>query len=389
MRRVLPVALVLVVVSLLLACVLLVQGPAAWADSVASAAPVSNLARAELDDLPMGTLRWYHTCPGDYNQDGLVNASDLTPLGYSLGESALPGAFPQDTQLSLIDGDQNGMLTIADMSIIGAHFEKNVLGGYNVYAADSLDEYPDSNTAQSKPGAHQMGNVALADTLTANSDEAEFRKKAVRPRLEFRFRPADALEFTYWWVRPVDRSGSEGTPTVPVVDLGSSVPRSSANAAVAKWDAELGTLSWYYYNLGDYGCNGTVAFWDFPMVGEYYGVKTYGDPNSKAGVLDGDGSGVVDEDDVRIVGDYFGNEIAGYNVYTSPDPAVYPTRNDARSVLAPKLTLPYERPQPDRVPYRPLLSVQLPEVTAGTCLWVRPFDSMGCEGTPSNLVVAD
>ena len=374
-----------------LACLLIVLVPAAHA-AAASSVPVSELARIELEGLSEGVLRWYHTCPGDYNQDGLVNASDITPLGVNIELSALPDAFPVRTHYSVIDGDQNGMLTIADMTTIGAHFNLDVLGGYNVYAAHSLDEYPETNAAPSKPGAQLMANVALAATVTAADDTAEFKGRKVRARKKFRFEPLNPMEYQYWWLRPVDKDGNEGTPSTPVIDIGFSVPRNDESAALASWDAGTGILSWYYYNHGDYNCDGLVGVSDMIVLGFIMGSEVAIE-NSMADVLDGDGNGVIDMGDTGPIGANLNNEVAGYNVYAVAHTAAYPASNDTRSTIEPLTSVEHPRDPPfpggPDVPYRPLLSVELPEVTPGTYLWVRPYDYAGYEGTPSNLVVAE
>jgi hypothetical protein len=275
------------------------------------------------------------------------------------------------------------------MTTIGAHFGLDVLGGYNVYAAGSLDEYPDANAAPSKPGAQFMGNVALADTVTAADGTAEFKGRKVQARKIFRFEPLNPMEYQYWWVRPVDKDGNEGTPSTPVIDIGFNVPRNDESAALASWDAGSKTLSWYYYNHGDYSCTGSVGADDITLVGTNLGQTSGGDLNSLAGVIDGDGSGVVDEGDVYILEDYWGNEVYGYNVYVAADDASYPVTSSSRSLLEPELSVIFMGAEFTRDPFRPLLSVELPGVTPGTYLWVRPYDYAGYEGTPSNLVVAD
>ena len=360
-------------------------------DSGSVGASSSSVPTSEQARIVMGRgVFWYHTCPGDYNQDGLVNASDITPLGANLDESALPDAFAKSTHFSLIDGDQNGMLTIADMTAIGANFESDVLGGYHVYAADSLGEYPDTNAAPSKPGAHLMGSVALADTLTADDETVNYADRKVRARKRFSFATEYPLEHRYWWVRPVDKHGNEGTPSEVVVDPGSHVPRNDLSAAVASWDPAPSTLSWYSYNHGDYNCDGDVGVADMTPVLQNYMQSASSDVNSVKYIADGDFSRVIDDDDIDIIGQYFGLFIAGYSIYASDIQSVYPQSNDVLSVVEPVSTIHYERSDYDDQPqYRPLLSVELPEVTAGTYLWVRPYDYVGYEGTPSNLVVAE
>ena len=375
-------------IALLLAVCL--TGTVAWPDSARGAAgssvPVTDQARIEMGR----SLVWYHTCPGDYNQDGLVNASDITPLGANLNESALPDEFPGHIQFALIDGDRNGMITVADLTAIGANFGCDVLGGYNVYAADSQDEYPTSNTAPSNPNAHLMGNVALADTKTPAGQVADYDERKVLARKRFAFDVEYPLEHRYWWVRPVDKDGNEGTPSEMVVDPGANVPRDDLSAAVASWDPATSTLSWYYYNQGDYWCDGEVNVADLTVICDHFGESAGDDVNSATYVGDGDGNGVVGAEDIEIVKQNFGICIGGYNVYASDSEAAYPQSNVASSVTEPVSIIHYDcSDYIDQPQYRPLISVELQGVVAGTYLWVRPYAWFGYEGTPSNLVVVE
>lgn len=48
-------------------------------DQMVSSVPTTDAARINLRDTYTGALIWYYHNPGDYNQDGIVNASDITP----------------------------------------------------------------------------------------------------------------------------------------------------------------------------------------------------------------------------------------------------------------------------------------------------------------------
>ncbi|MBN2081035.1 hypothetical protein JW859_02390 [bacterium] len=345
--------------------------------------PVSDQARIEMGR----SLVWYHTCPGDYNQDGLVNASDITPLGASLNESALPDEFPSHLQFALIDGDRNGMITVADLTAIGANFGCDVLGGYNVYAADSQDEYPTSNTAPSKPNAYLMGHVALADTTTPAGQVADYDERKVLARKRFAFDVEYPLEHRYWWVRPVDKNGNEGTPSEMVVDPGANVPRDDLSAAVASWDSQTFTLSWYYYHCGDYNLDGFVDISDLTQLTVYFGETVSSDENSASYIADGDRSGVIDAGDIEVIEQHLNSAVVGYAIYASASLASYPNTNDASSALEPIATIGYNSwNYAEQAQYRSLISIELPDITANTYLWVRPYDLFGYEGTPSNLV---
>lgn len=358
--------------------------------SMTSNAPTSDQGRIELGDTWTGALSWYHTCPGDYNQDGLVSTADISPLGRFYGELAAPDAFPTNSQLSLIDGDQNGMLNSADLTPIGANFGLDILGGFNAYAADSLSAYPDDNAAPSKPEAVFVGHVALADTTTADDYMAYFDGRRVPPRLKYEFQPHNPRQYLLWWVRPVDKQGREGTPSQPISDVGLRVPRNADSVAQARWDSETSTLSWYYCNWGDYNQSGSVGVDDLTPIGVHYGELGPFEQYSLLWAIDGNRDGVIDEGDFEPIIKYFMRRLQGYHVYTSGSPGYYPASYDEEPKLDPEcaVDIGQYRPYDDMVSLRPY-GVELSGISAGTYLWVRPYDYVGYEGTPSNLVVAE
>lgn len=145
---------------------------------------------------------WLYASQGDYNQDGLVGVSDLTPLGLHFGES---GPFEDDSALWMIDGDGNGEIGVSDITPIGANFGSSALGGYNIYTAPDLSTYPDSNAAASSdtPAGTIAFDTATGDTATE--------------RLSFYTEFVPLLGASYAWVRPVDGEGAEGTPSAWVL----------------------------------------------------------------------------------------------------------------------------------------------------------------------------
>ncbi|GEM_PF-1792704 len=382
--RVLPAAVVCLAVAVL---------PASWSGVADGTVPTTDAARVVWADVPGVAVSWYHNCPGDFNQDGLVNYSDITPLGMYLEVDAYYDAFPSYTALSLIDANSDGRVTIGDLTAIGANFGTDVLGGYNLYGALSLDDYPAGNAAPNGPGAELIVHFELADTVTEPGEMSNFQNDyLVRDRLRFDYDNEDVADYVHFWVRPLDKQGNEGTPSEPLSHPDRHAPINDESAALASWDAGTSTLSWYYYNHGDYNCDGWVTVVDIGIIGTAWG-SVVNFEHSFADVLDGDESGVVDDGEFGPVEANLNNQIAGYNVYGAVDAAPYPDSNDARSGIEPLASVEFDWDAPYHAgpddPFRPLLSVELAEVTPGMYLWVRPYDYVGYEGTPSNLVVAE
>ena len=101
-------------------------------------------------------LKWTERLIGDYDQNGEVNISDLSPLALYWGPDlhtvaydapALHGGFegwpngePEDAgalnwRKARIDGDGNGEINISDISPIAQHWKQNI-GGYSIYRRD-------------------------------------------------------------------------------------------------------------------------------------------------------------------------------------------------------------------------------------------------------------
>jgi len=69
-------------------------------------------------------LHWDYVNPGDYDQNGEVNAADLGPMGLHFGETVTDPRIGA----GLVDGDGNGVITGADMVAIGANFHNSIAG---------------------------------------------------------------------------------------------------------------------------------------------------------------------------------------------------------------------------------------------------------------------
>ena len=336
-------------------------------------------------------LCWFHTCPGDYNQDGMVTEADITPFGvyFDVGIRQHDEAFPDYYVLSLVDGNGDGYITSADLTPIGVYYGLDVLGGYRLYASNDPADYPGSNAGPNGPGATLVASRGLSETVTDPLETTRYNGVYCQDRLRYEVEVGDPRSFEYWWIRAVDGNGNEGTPSAVWVHPGREVALSDDDQVPATWDESTSTLSWYYYNRGDYNFNSMVEVTDMHLITTHGGEVNTGDPNSLAYVIDTDGSGVVDEGDMAAVYEAWETRIFGYNVYIADTSAAYPAANDARSVLEPVAAVDFASAGFMLAETRPLLSIELPDVAAGQYLWVRPYDQLGYEGTPSNLVVVE
>ncbi|MCH7472945.1 hypothetical protein IIA79_08350, partial [bacterium] len=189
-----------------------------------SDAPVSDASAAALSwDGEASTLSWGYNCQGDYDQNGEVNISDLTPLGMHFGKS---GGFAPDSIEAVVDGDANGEINIADVTPIGINF-KRVVDQYNVYQSLSLGDMPGAN-----------GEVSTFTPLASLEMSLATGSPAAQ-RLRFTHVLDSPLSNANYWVRPADGE-HEGTPSNPV-NIGSLNvgPTASFSATPEQGDAPL------------------------------------------------------------------------------------------------------------------------------------------------------
>ncbi|MDQ3024191.1 MAG: hypothetical protein M3R04_07410, partial [bacterium] len=97
-----------------------------FSNSGALARRASDVSDSVPDDLRFegDTLRWTYVGAGDYDQNGETNISDLTPIGVHLGHSTSDGQH--DGTDAVVDGDGNGLITLAELSTIGANYLERI-----------------------------------------------------------------------------------------------------------------------------------------------------------------------------------------------------------------------------------------------------------------------
>jgi PKD repeat protein len=195
----------------------------------ASATPVLNSAKVDLDLDANAKLSWSLVHPGDYNQDGLVSINDLTPLGASIGQSVAPSKFPPNTALSVVDGNDDGLISINDLTPVGANLNL-LISKYVLFSSLTTADYPAAN-----------GDGTALTPLA----ELDVKTQMVSPwsnttRKRFELTLGTPQEAAYYWVRPADSSGNYGTPSNSVQYFSPNAgPTADVSADVTSGDFPL------------------------------------------------------------------------------------------------------------------------------------------------------
>jgi len=222
-----------------------------------SSAPTSTGAATSLTwDISTPALQWRYYNPGDYNQDGEVNISDLTPLAAHLNQA--PPDNTTDSVLSVIDGDSNGLVNISDITPLGANLGHRVTG-YEFFDSTNFD---DSTFDNSPSTIAPSTSVPFANAVGAPN----------QIRLQFQV-PGTAEGLHFYWVRPLDGTDSSEGPVSNYVLGGGSHPDAVFSATAITGDTPLidgfngtastgvGTLTFFWDLKGDgvFENNGTDA----------------------------------------------------------------------------------------------------------------------------------
>ncbi|MBN2081431.1 hypothetical protein JW859_04395 [bacterium] len=151
-------------------------------------------------------LEWDYVNTGDYNLDGMVNVSDLTPIGQNFNAASGDANW---NQAQWADGNGDGMITVSDITPIGQNFLAYI-DAFAIYGAD----YPAGTWTQ----------VGTFD-LPVPFDPTQPLSYALA-----------ANDFDFYRVVPRDGYGTEGvasgasmyTLSPPVVELGTDTQWDSA-----------------------------------------------------------------------------------------------------------------------------------------------------------------
>ncbi|MCH7472167.1 PKD domain-containing protein [bacterium] len=239
-----------------------------------TSAPPGGAASASIlsYDEASAALSWGYYSAGDYDQNGEVNISDLTPLGANFGKAAPGGegeggGFDPASIESVVDGDANGEINIADVTPIGVNFGV-VVEGYRVYRSDDIADYPGGASVPNGPGSVLVAEIALS-AATGGPDERRrfsFTAEQANP-------PAESLAGGFYWVRPYD-GAEEGVPSSAVEVGQNGEPLNIAPLAVlfAEPVSGLAPLTVQFNAYASIDTDGTIVKyeWDFdgPLNGE-------------------------------------------------------------------------------------------------------------------------
>lgn len=185
------------------------------------------------------TFHWSFRSTGDYNQDGEVNISDITPLGVALGKSSSDTDW---ANASLADGDTNGEVSISDLSPIGTNYGTQ-LNGYKLERSGS-----ESGTYG------EVANVRLADGIKAPALAFSYVERPALDGAWYRLRsyadsdPTQGVTTTPLQIDLSTGGGGGGNP--PVADFTYAPAAPMAGDTVQFTDASSGATSWSW-SFGD------------------------------------------------------------------------------------------------------------------------------------------
>jgi len=98
---------------------------------------VNDLAIADNGDGTF-TLSWHYKNLGDYDQNGIVGISDITPLARHFGEEVPADDINRNSIQAVIDGSSNGVVDIADIVVLAQRLATQV-AGYAIEGAQAID----------------------------------------------------------------------------------------------------------------------------------------------------------------------------------------------------------------------------------------------------------
>lgn len=221
-------------------------------------APSSDASRTVLSlDTDSSTLSWRYYSQGDYDQNGIVGITDLTPLGLHFGEL---GPFDINSSLAVIDGNSNGAIGLSDLVPIGANFGRRVRG-YRIYQSLDSGDFPANNAA--------------ASTIAWIDEVHEAVGNPVIERISYSFILPALVDSAFYWVRPydgevLDPGASEGTPS-NMLDVAAMLNEAPVADLICHPALGLAPLPVQFYAGGSADPDGTIVQydWDFDGDGTY------------------------------------------------------------------------------------------------------------------------
>ncbi|MBN2082638.1 hypothetical protein JW859_10595 [bacterium] len=197
--------------------------PVARRNRLAAAVPPSDTSRAwapQCTSTLSGetTLYFRGRHVGDYNMDGLVSVSDITPLGFHFNKNVtvdadgFPAANDDNEWAAVTDGNEDLLVGISDITPIGQNWDSRLLG-YRIYLGIAGTDESFSWDTEYQPNPDDAGlpySLAFSDSREPSQVQL-YSYTFTRPALN----PGETL-----WARIVPFDGTiEETPTeLPVVE---------------------------------------------------------------------------------------------------------------------------------------------------------------------------
>lgn len=333
-------------------------------------------------------IMWLYSIWGDTDQNGEVNIADLTPLAIHLGETVsrcdtvqgLPvfytGCYDHGV---LIDGDHNGLITIGDITAIGANFGHSAVGGFDLYRSQS--PVSDSGTAGSSAVPTDAKLVAHVDF-----NGASVIQESAGQRLTVTFSTPLLPDLYRYWLAVSDPLTTQWYVSTIRDEYLMQLrpPTNSYEYPLLSFNQKSGVLAWAYFSSGDYNQDGMVTWLDFwSLPGLWFDEMTFTDePYPRGAVSDGDRNGEVNIADLTPFGFHKGIEVTGFNIYNADSLSNFPPSSDAASTIAPLAHVPFSAAIGDPADSMLHFEYWLGAIQAGDYVWVRPHDSLGREGGP-------
>jgi len=165
---------------------------------------------------PHWLLRWAYENGGDYNQDGIVSISDLTPLAVHFGETVDESGRWPSSESQQIDGNEDGTISIADVAPIAADFGHDV-GYYKTQRASSISGPWETagSTVPFELGSPHYGRILFEEGLWSGlTDRYRFFRVIAEPHRGYDYEPSEPIDIEalppkILGVAPWSRQGGE------------------------------------------------------------------------------------------------------------------------------------------------------------------------------------
>ena len=211
-----------------------------------SAAAISQVPRTAVTDLAAvyegegtATLSWHERHNGDYDVDGLVGVSDLTPIGIYYDQQVVE-TDPEYAYKEVVDGTEDGFITVADISPIGQSYGSYITG-YNIYRMAY---------AETPPTTDDTGWVKLLNATEPDGPTAPREWNGIKVRVQYTAQDTPEESGNYaWYVVPTGRAGEtpyEG-PVSNVASTEVGPPAVSLNLEIQSPDSSLLSVDDEFY----------------------------------------------------------------------------------------------------------------------------------------------